>query len=152
MIEWLNPERGYYRAKHQGKTLEVIRNPDATDSRRYIARVDGVACPRPCYTIPQAKTKAMKWAEHPGLYDSVDPAAKPKPEPMNGNGAVVAYVESGPPAVSDNPKMMPYAIYGHMPVDQFAHSIDHLKATVDMLREVGGTAECEIDPPPKVRL
>lgn len=152
MIEWFNPERGYYRAKHRNKTLEVIRNPDATDSRRYIVRVDGVACPRPCHTIPQAKTKAIKWAEQPGLYDPVGPAAEPKSEHMNGNGAVVPYEESGPPVVSDNPDSMTIRIYGTIPAHPFAHSIDHVKATVDMLRDIGAVIECEIDPPPKVKL
>jgi hypothetical protein len=149
MIEWFNPERGYYRAKYLGKTLEVVRNPDATDSRRYIARVDGVVCPRPCHTIPQAKTKAMKWAEHPGLYD---PVGKPAPRSGDLNGAVVPYVEPDPPAVPDNPEKMTIRIYGTIPADPFAHSIDHLKATVDMLRDIGAVIECEIDPPPKVRL
>lgn len=152
MVEWFNPERGYYRAKYQGKTLEVVRNPDATDNRRYIARVDGVACPRPCHTIPQAKTKAMKWADHPGLYDPVGPP--PRHAGGNGavNGSVVPYVEPGMPTVADNAVMMEFRIVGKIPADQFAHAIAHLKATVDMLRDEGAIAECDIDPPPKVRL
>jgi hypothetical protein len=160
MIEWFNPERGYYRAKYLGKTLEVVRNPDATDSRRYIARVDGVACPRPCFTIPQAKTKAMKWAEHPGLYDPVAPASASPPQSAGRNGSVVPYrpseawseVEPGMPTVVDNAAMMEFRIVGKIPADQFAHAIAHLKATVDMLRDEGAIAECDIDPPPKVRL
>jgi hypothetical protein len=152
MVEWFNPERGYYRAKYRNKILEVIRNPDAADNRRYIVKIDGVICPRPCHTIPQAKTKAMKWAEHPGLYDPVGPAAEPKSKDMNGNGAVVPYEEPGQPAVSNNSERMTIRIYGTIPADPFAHSIDHLKATVDMLRDIGANIECEIDPPPKVRL
>jgi hypothetical protein len=152
MVEWFNPERGYYRAKYRNKTLEVVRNQEATDNRRYIVRVDGVVCPRPCYTIPQAKTKAMKWAEHPGMYGPAADASDPPPSSADRNGAVVPYVEPGLPTVADNAVMMEFRIIGKIPADQFAHAIAHLKATVDMLRDEGAIAECDIDPPPKVRL
>lgn len=68
MPDWYSTRPGHYTTRYRGKTLEVVRNPSPTDKRRYIAVVDGKAWPQPCYTIPQCKTKAMKWADNPGLH------------------------------------------------------------------------------------
>lgn len=153
MPEWFNPQRGYYIAKYRGRTLEIVRNADSTDKRRYVAQVDGVVVPHPCHTIPQCKTKAMKWADNP-IHDTAgesDEETRGPPEPAT-NNAVVPYVEPELPAVADNPVMMEFRIVGKIPGDRFAHAIAHLKATVDMLREEGAIAECDIEPPARVKL
>lgn len=139
MPEWISPERGYYIAKYRGRTLEIVRNKDATDKRRYVVQVDGVILSHPCHTIPQAKTKAMKWVDTPAVNGP-------------GNGAVIPYTEPPVPALTGTDVMMEFRIVGKIPADQFAHAIAHLKATVDMLRDEGAIAACDIEPPPKVRL
>jgi hypothetical protein len=160
MLEWFSPQRGYYIAKYRGKTLEVVRNKDATDKRRYVAQVNGVILPHPCHTIPQAKTKAMKWADSPGFYNGVEP--HPPPEDGNesscndarasSNGAVIPYVDPGVPALTGSDVMIAFTITGKLPADSFATNVSNLQAAVDMLREVGGEVECNILPPGKVKL
>jgi|SRR5690349_3234557 len=148
MSEWQTPRRGYYFRKYHGKTLEIIRNPLASDGRRYVAKVDGFTCPHPCHNLNQAKTKAMKWADRPDLPDI---AARPPPDDIDGaEGAIVPYVEVLPAVVE--PEMMTFQIAGKIPIDRFSHIVNHLQSTIDLLREEGAVAECEIDPPPKVKL
>lgn len=156
MPEWLNPEPGYYTRKYQGRMLEVVRNTDATDKRRYVARVDGVIVSQPCHNIGQCKTKAMKWVDNSSSRSlaRAGPAHEEAAFPLNGhaNCAVVPYVEPEPPVIPDGPEMMEFKIIGKIPSDRFAHAIASLKATVDMLRDEGALADCAIEPPPRVKL
>ena len=167
MPEWSNPERGYYVTKYKGKTLEIVRNSDPTEKRRYVAKVDGMAWPNPCHTRPQCKTKAMKWADNPGLYspespEGTDPGCEidvMSPDELTGgeygpvtNGAIVPYVDPALPTVVSARTV--FHIFGSISADtdKFSENITHIKAMVDMLREVGADVECTVEPPPKVEL
>jgi hypothetical protein len=155
MPEWFSPQRGYYIAKYRGKTLEVVRNTDPTDKRRYVAQINGDVLPHPCHTISQAKTKAQKWADTPGFYDVIEPHPPPgETDPVNGHsiGAVIPYVAPDVPNMTGGNVMIAFAITGFMPADSFSASVSNIQAAVDMLRDVGGDVECAIEPPDKVKL
>jgi hypothetical protein len=150
MPEWYSPKRGHYITRYQGKMLEVVRNTDPTDKRRYVARIDSVILPQPCHTIGQCKTKAMKWAENPTFYNGLEPHPPPE-ETGRGNGAVVPYTDYVP-ALTDAKVMIAFTITGFMPADSFSTSVSNIQAAVDMLRDVGGEVDCDIEPPGKVKL
>jgi hypothetical protein len=149
VLEWYSPQRGYYIAKYRGKTLEIVRNTDATDKRRYVAQINSVILPHPCHTISQAKTKAMKWADSPDFVGTVEPHPPPE-KAAKSNGAVIPYVE--PVAPVGDAVIIAFTITGHLPAESFSTNVSNLQAAVDMLREVGGEVECNIKPPGKVRL
>lgn len=155
MPEWYSPQRGYYIAKYRGKTLEVVRNTDATDKRRYVAKVDRVEVSHPCFNLSQAKTKAQKWADSPAFHEAIEPHPPPNErDPVIGhsNGAVIPYVDAHVPAMTGGDVMIAFTITGFMPADSFSASVSNIQAAVDMLRDVGGDVECAIEPPDKVKL
>lgn len=151
MPDWYSTRPGYYTTRYRGKTLEVVRNPDPSDRRRYIAYVEGKPWPRPCHTIPQCKTKAMKWADNPGLHTPPEDPAD-QTEGDEAGGALVPYIEPPVPVLKGGDVMIAFAIIGKLPADKFSIAVSNLQAAVDMLREVGGDVDCDIEPPPKVQL
>jgi hypothetical protein len=154
MPDWYSTRPGYYTTRYRGKTLEVVRNSNPTDPRRYVAYVDGKPWPHACHTIPQCKTKAMKWADNPGLHDPADQAEDGEDTAGDGPGgcAVIPYVEPPVPVLKGGDVMIAFAIIGKLPADKFSTAVSNLQAAVDMLREEGGHVECDIEPPPKVKL
>lgn len=89
---WERLGPGRYATQLNGHSLQIIRNPDYADSRRYIAVVDRVPLPEPLAGLSQAKTKAIKHAfgltgrgkKRNGAAWSpshIKPAPEPAPEP-----------------------------------------------------------------------
>lgn len=162
MPDWYSTRPGHYITRYRGKTLEVVRNPDPTDKRRYIAKVENRCWPQPCHTIPQCKTKAMKWADNPHLYvapevvsEDGDEESSPPPAPDGydgGGGAIIPYVEPIVPALHGTDVVIAFTISGKLPAAKFANAVSNLQAAVDMLREVGGDVDCDLEPPPKIKL
>jgi hypothetical protein len=144
MPEWQKPRRGYYLTRYRGKLLEIVRNPNPTDTRRYVAKIDGIACAQACHTLPLAKKKAIRLADKSDLVEA--------PKEPSANGAIVPYVEPEPLSAPPTSDMMFFQITGHIPTNRFGRVVDHLQTAVDMLREEGALAECEFDPPRKVKL
>ena len=165
MPDWYSTRPGYYTTRYRGKTLEVVRNPDPSDKRRYIAVVEGKRWPQACHTIPQCKTKAMKWADNPGLHTPGGLMCEDgDEEPTAGDGpggcAMIPYVEPSAklawsetvPVLQGTDVMIAFTINGKLPAGKFSNAVSNLQAAVDMLREEGGDVECDIEPPPKVKL
>lgn len=150
-VDWYSTKPGHYTTRYQGKTLEVIRNSNGQDKRRYLAVVNGLAWPHPCHTIPQAKSKAMRWAENPGLHQPNGGAL------VSESTAVVVFTEppEHPPPEPDMPDVLvdfKITILGQIPAGRYVATLSQLQAAVDMLRDIGGTVECEINQPSKVKL
>lgn len=146
-VDWYSTRPGHYTTRYQGKTLEVIRNSNGQDKRRYLAVVNGFVWPHPCHTIPQAKSKAMRWAENPGLHQPNGDALAAE------STAVVVFTEPPEPPEPDMPDVLvEFRIVGRIPARPYVSTMSQLQAAVDMLRDIGGIVECEIDQPSKVKL
>lgn len=171
-IVWDFIESGHYRGRYQGHVLEVKRNPDGSDKRRYVGCVDGEMVVQPSWTVPLTKTKLIRFVNHgPSAAATLrlpkrqpEPQPEPQPQPAEDaddllvdiaaepqDQAVVPYVEPSPPAEPEDFIELSYTIRGTMRVLDLGEGWNHLKTTVDMLRD-WGPAEGEAVPPAKVRL
>ena len=156
-VDWAYLDAGHYRASYQGRTLEIKRNPDGADARRYIVEVDGEVAEQPCWQLNQAKTKAMRWVQKGA--DAARTLTMPAPKPIEDTVPYdpepapqeMTLYEAPPPADTDDYIELPYTITGVMRVPDFGNGWSHLRSTVEMLRELG-PAEGEARPPARVKL
>jgi|SRR5690349_2966519 len=58
---WQQVDKGRYHLQMNGHDLQVIRNPDREDRRRFLAVVNRRPLDPPTQTVGQAKTKAMNF-------------------------------------------------------------------------------------------
>jgi hypothetical protein len=58
--DWYSIDNGHHTCKTNGHLLEVIRNENLNDRRRFLAVVDGEVIERPCWSTNEAKTRAIK--------------------------------------------------------------------------------------------
>lgn len=148
-ITWSSANRGYYTARLNGKYLEVRRNSDGTDPRRYIALIDGKPWPTPCWTLNEAKTRAIRWAH--GEIDTPAPAGSADSLTQ----ALVPYQPPpplSPPPVVDLPTVtFGFRIAGVLTVEDLGCGLAHLSSAVDLLRELG-SVDCDVDLPPHIKI
>lgn len=159
-VAWTMLEAGRYTARYLGKTLDIRRNPDPEDKRRYLALVDGQAWPQPCWHVNQAKGRCIRWARDGAAYVNVPrfddpfddlPAADP-PEPAPAGPATTALVPYAEETAADADEgwiELPYTVTGVMRVQRADDGISHLRSAVELLRE-WGESEGRVNLPPTV--
>lgn len=141
-ITWYPVDRGHYTARLHDKHLEIRRNADGADSRRYLAFVDGRLWPTPCWTLNEAKTRAIRWAQgeialpaSAGATDIPTQALVPYQPPANDIPAIT----------------FSFRIAGTLTVADLSAGLAHLSSAVELLRELG-EVECDADLPPSIKL
>lgn len=140
-VEWFCIEPGVYRGRYQGRLLEIVRNDDVRDKRRYVCAVDGTPISQPCWTIPQAKTKLIQHVNRTPTFERPE-----RPEHQE----IIPYEAPEPTVPAVAGIEMTYTITGTMRVPDFGAGWSHLTTTIEMLRE-WGEADGEAVPPSKVR-
>lgn len=138
-VDWFKVAPGNYTGTYIGRRLEIRRNPQASDPRRYVVAVDGRELPHPCWTTNEAKTKAIQAAQQGPAPRALAP---PVPEPEFAEvfdvapaAALVPYEPPEPPA--EALVEIPYTIEGTLRAVDIGQGMTHLRSMVDLLREYG---------------
>lgn len=144
---WQDHGQGHQTCRMGDHLLEIKRNPDPHDRRRYYAIVDGEEVPTPTWSPSQAKTKAINAARRG--YVTVRQARWQDriEEPQALPEVYAQFTEVREPAGPE----FEIEIRGRFNLEGFTDKMASIKSAVELLRELG-VVECSVELPGRISL